>query len=96
MIDGNHRFLLKDNIVTHNRAAIVGSDITSVGADMLHAKCLYLSAGALPTSRRIAFWTQSTPSLSNTLPAWVGCYALGDSRFPYGFSKPKNLNFQYD
>ena len=39
-----------NNIVTHARAAIVGSDITSVGAEMLHAKCLYLSAGALPTS----------------------------------------------
>ena len=54
------------------------------------------AAGALPTSRRIAFWTESTPSLSNTLPAWVGCYALGASTFPYGFSKPKNLNFGSD
>ena len=40
----------KNNCLSHNDAAIIGSDLDSVAAETLHAKCLYLSAGALPTS----------------------------------------------
>ena len=35
---------------THEKAFIVGSNITSVSSNMLHATTLYLSAAALPTS----------------------------------------------
>ena len=40
----------KNNTTSHTGASIVGSDICSVGNDIFHTKCLYLSAAALPTS----------------------------------------------
>ena len=34
----------------HSNAQILGSDITTVSGNMLHAQTLYLSAAALPTT----------------------------------------------